>query len=1190
MRAVSFVLTCFTCLVYYLERRKGKGRSAMKKRLCLSPVRIALFALVLFGAFLAGSEDPAGRLSPALEQKLQQLALGEKVAVIVEMTQQARPSLVVSKMPGASRRAKARAVVEALRSVADQTQPSLREFLQKQRPAGAADRVVPYWVFNGFAVTASEPLIRSLASRPEVHEIRLDVRIPIPSLLSARVAAASPPPVAEWNLEKVRAPEVWALNPAYNGTGAVIGSFDTGVELTHPDLYPCYRGNHAISWFDPYDEHAVPTDPNGHGTHTTGIAVGGDSSGSSIGVAPGASWIAARGWDDAGNGYVSTFHQIFEWFLAPGGNPDNAPDAVNCSWSFEEAGCVEEFLADIEAWRAAGIFPAFAAGNSGPLPGSVTSPGAYTISFAVGSTDSSDAVSDFSSQGPSPCDNAIKPDIAAPGEAVLSAVPWGYEILSGTSMAAPHVTGAVAVLRSIAPALTVDELESALTSGALDIEDPGADNLSGAGRLDLYVSAQVALHGPGFPVVKAVATADTASEAGPTSGTITITRSGSTAADLDIKYTIGGTATSGSDYEPVPASVTIPAGEESADVPVTAIDDPLAETDETVVLTIEPDAAYIVSANSEAAVTIKSDEPLSDLILSAFSAPAAAAAGQAISLTDTTKNQGKGTADPSLTQFYLSADSALQPTDLPLGFREIPALAAGAGSSGSLSVTIPQETPAGTWYLIAKADGEEAVVESSEANNKSSRTIKIGPDLDVTAFTAPALAAAGQAISVTDTIKNAGAGAAGPSQTRFYLSANGTLEPADALVGARSVPALAAGAASSGSATVTIPQGAATGTWYLIAAADGEGVIGEASETNNTYSRTIKVGPDLDITALSAPSAAAPGQTITITDTTKNAGGGEAGPSLTQIFLSKNSAIDADDVLAGSRNVPALAAGAASSGSITFTVPEATATGSWYIIAKADGPGALNETSETNNTYSRTILIGADLDITALSAPSAAAAGQTISVTDTTKNAGAGAAGPTATLIYLSADGAVGASDILLGSRSVPALAGGETSSGSTSVTIPAGTAPKTWYLIAKADGEGVLAETSETNNTFSKTIYIGPDLIVSAISAPATAVAGQTISVGDTTKNNGADGAPETVTEFYISANSILDASDILIGSRGVPALGAGATSSGTTAVTIPPGTTAGTRYIIIKADAGGAVAETWETNNTLSKSIKIN
>jgi subtilisin family serine protease len=157
-------------------------------------------------------------------------------------------------------------------------------------------------------VTAAEPLIRDLASRPEVREIRLDVRIPVPSLLSTKEAVSSPPPVAEWNIDRVRAPEVWALAPAYNGAGTVVGSFDTGVELTHPDLYPSYRGNHSISWFDPYNEHAAPTDVNGHGTHTSGIAVGGDSTGSSIGVAPGARWIAAKGWDDAGNGYVSTFH------------------------------------------------------------------------------------------------------------------------------------------------------------------------------------------------------------------------------------------------------------------------------------------------------------------------------------------------------------------------------------------------------------------------------------------------------------------------------------------------------------------------------------------------------------------------------------------------------------------------------------------------------------------------------------------------------------------------------------------------------------------------------------------------------------------------------------------------------------------------------------------------------------------
>ena len=1161
----------------------------MKKNANILSLGIAALVIIISAIYLAGSEDRPDRLSPALEQRLQQLAPGEKLAVVIELDTQANPAQVISKMSKASRRAKARAVVEALRGAADQTQAPLREHLQKQKAKGAAERIIPYWIFNGFAVTATEPVIRDLASRPEVREIRLDVRIPVPSLLSTGERAPSPP-VTEWNLEKVRAPEVWALNPAYNGSGTVIGSFDTGVDLNHPDLFPRYRGNHGISWFDPYNEHAAPSDANGHGTHTTGIAVGGDSSGSSIGVAPGAVWIAAKGWDDAGSGDVSSFHQIFEWFLAPGGNPDNAPDVVNCSWSFGEAGCITEFLPDIEAWRAAGIFPAFASGNSGPLPGSVASPGAYAVSFAVGSTDSSDAVSDFSSQGPSPCDNAIKPDIAAPGEAVLSAVPWGYEYLSGTSMATPHVTGAVAVLRSIAPTLTVEQLEAALASGALDIESPGPDNLSGAGRLDLYVSAQVALHGPGFPVVKIAAKDNTATEAGPTSGTITLTRSGNSDAELEVRYTVGGTATSGSDYEPIPESVTIAAGEESATVLITAIDDPLAETDETVILTIEPDSNYIISANSDATVTIKSDELLSDLYISAFSAPAAAAGGQTISLTDTTKNQGKGAADPSLTHFYLSVNSTLEPSDILLAVREVPALAAGTSSSGSTAVTIPQGTAAGTWYVIAKADGEDAVVESAEANNKNSRTIKIGPDLDVTAFSAPTIAAAGQAISVTDTTKNAGAGAAGPSQTRFYLSTNGTLEPADPLIGSRSVAALAAGATSSGSATVTIPQVTATGTWYIIARADGEGIVAEASETNNTYSRTINIGPDLDITALSAPATTAPGQTIVITDTTKNVGGGAADASLTLVFLSKNGSIDASDMLAGSRSVPTLAAGATSAGSITFTIPEATATGSWYIIAKADGEGAVSETSETNNTYSRTIMIGPDLDITAMSAPSAAAAGQTIVVTDTTKNAGAGTAGPTLTMIYLSADGGIGASDILVGSRSVAALAAGQTSSGSTNVTIPAGTAPKTWYIIAKADGEGVLAETSETNNTFTLTIYIGPDLTVTAMSAPAEAVAGQTLSIGDTTKNKGAEGAAPTSTEFYISANNALDASDIRIGSRSVPALGGGVSSPGTTGVTVPPGTPAGTWYIIAKADAGGAVAETWETNNTLSRSIKIN
>jgi subtilase family serine protease len=375
-----------------------------------------------------------------------------------------------------------------------------------------------------------------------------------------------------------------------------------------------------------------------------------------------------------------------------------------------------------------------------------------------------------------------------------------------------------------------------------------------------------------------------------------------------------------------------------------------------------------------------------------------------------------------------------------------------------------------------------------------------------------------------------------------------------------------------------------------VAKADGEEAVAETAETNNTYSRSIKIGPDLDITALSAPAAAAPGQTIVVTDTTKNAGGGQAGPSSTQFFLSANNTIDASDILLGSRSVPTLAAGASSAGSTPMTIPEGTASRAWYFIAKADGEGLMTETSESNNTYSLTLKVGADLDITALSAPTSAAAGQTIVVTDTTKNVGAGAAEPSVTRIYFSPNGSTEGAGANVWSRSIPALGAGESSTGSTAILIPEGTAPKIWYLIAKADGDGTLVETVETNNTFSRSITIGPDLTVTAIAAPASAVAGQTISVSDTTRNGGADGVGPTMTEFYLSANSSLDASDILIGNRSVPELAAGGTSTGTAAVTIPLGTPAGTWRIIAKADAGGAVAEVWETNNTLSRSIIIN
>ncbi|MGH7326684.1 MAG: S8 family serine peptidase, partial [Candidatus Rokuibacteriota bacterium] len=619
------------------------------------------------------------------------------------------------------------------RDVANQHQGSIRALLVREQSLGNVQRAVPFWVINGLAVTATERVIRGLAARSDVWEVRPDRAIRAPRPIRPAATPGPSPFVSEWNIAQIRAPEVWALDPSYTGVGSVVGSFDTGVDLTHPDLQPRYRGNHSISWFDPYGEHASPFDLNGHGTHTTGTAVGGDASGSNIGVAPGAQWIAAKAWNDSGIGLTSAFHQIFEWFLAPGGDPANAPDVVNSSWGFAEAGCITEFQADVQALRAAGIFPAFAAGNDGPDDGSVRSPGAEPESFATGATDFFDDIAFFSARGPSPCGGTVKPDLSAPGVSIVSAIPGGeYLPADGTSMAAPHVSGAVAVLRSLNPALTVDELETVLLLGAVDLGIAGPDDSFGAGRLDLFRSAQIVLGGASRPVVAIVATDAVATEAGQTTAMFTVSRTGSTDEPLTIQYAVSGTATPGSDYLALAGSATIPAGSATTTLVVTAIDDSLTELDETVIATLSLDPAYIVGTPGGATVTIVSDEIPPDLIVSALSVPSTVGIVSAFTVTDTTKNQAGETAGASTTRFYLSSDATVDAGDALLGSREIPALGAGASSSGSTMLTIPAGKAAGVYHLIARADADGFVVEGQEGNNTSLALIQVLAEMIIT--------------------------------------------------------------------------------------------------------------------------------------------------------------------------------------------------------------------------------------------------------------------------------------------------------------------------------------------------------------------------------------------------------------------------------------------------------------------------
>jgi subtilase family serine protease len=272
------------------------------------------------------------------------------------------------------------------------------------------------------------------------------------------------------------------------------------------------------------------------------------------------------------------------------------------------------------------------------------------------------------------------------------------------------------------------------------------------------------------------------------------------------------------------------------------------------------------------------------------------------------------------------------------------------------------------------------------------------------------------------------------------------------------------------------------------------------------------------------------------------------------------------------------------------------APGTYYMIAKANADNSTPETNVTNNTRSVKIVIGPDLFLSSLSAPATGGAGLPVDVTDTTKNQGSGSAAASRTAFYLSANEALGAGDVLLGSRPVGVLLPNSSSTIKTTLTIPGGTPAGRYYIIAVADDGGAVPETNEANNTRAVLIGLSPDLIVSSMTVFPTTISssgagGSQIKVTETTRNQGAGTAITTTTKYYVSTNSTFDASaDVWLASRAVPLLVTGASSAGPqTAVTIPPGTASGNYYILAVADADNTLAESNENNNVTAKPLTI-
>jgi hypothetical protein len=423
-------------------------------------------------------------------------------------------------------------VLRSLVETAERSQAPLRAELERR---GVSYR--PHYLINMIEVQERPGLRRAFATYSGVASVLFQPgmrRYAHPFQLPA-VDPRGPRGV-EWNVRAVGADRLW--EQGYTGQDLLVGNADTGVDWAHPALKNAYLGwdgrsvDHNYHWYDPWDGSVEAWDDSGHGTHTTGTMVGLDGE-NRIGLAPGARWIACRNMRH-GIGNPGSYLSCMEFLLAPfplegdpfhDGDPSRGAHVVNNSWGCpKEEGCPPDTLRlAVENLRAAGQMMVTGAGNEGPACGTVQDPLAiYDAALSVGAIGPGDRALGFSSRGPVTADGSqrLKPDLVAPGVDIRSSVPDGYANLPGTSMAGPHVTGAVALLWSVDPALigNVDQTEVLLTEtaqrltvdaicsgdvGGLDTVctcggdslDSVPNNTYGWGRVDVWAAAQSLLKG-----------------------------------------------------------------------------------------------------------------------------------------------------------------------------------------------------------------------------------------------------------------------------------------------------------------------------------------------------------------------------------------------------------------------------------------------------------------------------------------------------------------------------------------------------------------------------------------------------------------------------------------------------------------------------------------------------------------------
>lgn len=447
--------------------------------------------VVLISLFYLCSAASAGTITPGLSERYAKEG-GAQVPVLIALASRLdapfmQDELLKSKLPLADTHER---VLDSMRARASASQPNVLSSLEILKSTGMAGEVRTFWIANIIATSLTRAGVELIANMAEVREVGLDEEVMLSSPVS--VAIADSPTSVSSHLETVHATEAWTMG--FRGENRTICIIADGVNAEHSALSARWRGRIAPveqSWMDASN----PSTCGEQGTMMAGLICGDQT-----GIAPAAYWIGSKSICDIAR--LSDVIAALQWAADPDSNSAtfaDVPDAICCAWIMNSS-CADAAPATVwdvtDNVEALGPVIVFAVGNSEREGMStVGAPASRDGNLSVGNADATGATilaHSTSARGPSPCDGSVKPDLMAPGTTVLSSTTNGYARVTGTSVAAAQVAGAVALMRQANPKLSAQDIKRMLTLSATDLGSPHEDNATGHGLLNTGAAVRLA--------------------------------------------------------------------------------------------------------------------------------------------------------------------------------------------------------------------------------------------------------------------------------------------------------------------------------------------------------------------------------------------------------------------------------------------------------------------------------------------------------------------------------------------------------------------------------------------------------------------------------------------------------------------------------------------------------------------------